>query len=238
VSGQASSGRFPKWDWEHEEYPKTLARDDFWGQIRRTIKGRRITEEEVTTLVDHLRELLELRPSDVLLDLCCGNGALSARLFDGCAGCVGADLSPYLIEIAKEYFERPPAYVFFYADAAEFAASVERPESFTKILCYGAFQYLSPATVDGFMRAASQRFPSVRRVVLGNLPDRDRARRFFREGYTDSDLGDHQSQIGRWWSADEVRALGARFGWEVATTRMSEDFFNAEYRFDAILIRT
>lgn len=231
----ASSGQFPKWD--YQEYPKTLARDDFWGQIRRTIMGRRITEEEVTTLVDHLRELLELRPEDVLLDIGCGNGALSARFFDGCAGYAGVDLSAYLIEIAKEHFERPPGYVFFHGDAAEFTASAERPEAFTKILCCEAFPYLSPAKVDGLMCAVSERFPNARRFVLGNLPERDRAGRFFHKGYTDSDLENHKSQIGRWWSTRELSDLAARFGWEVATARMPEDYFNAKYRFDAIFTK-
>jgi len=235
VSGPVPSGQFPKWD--YQEYPKTLARDDFWGQVRRTIMGRRITEEEVTTLVDHLRELLELRPGDVLLDLGCGNGALSARLFDGCAGYAGVDLSAYLIEIAKAYFERPPAYLFFHGDALEFTASVERPESFTKIVCFSVFQFFSTAEVDGLLRTVSERFPNAHRVVLGYLPDRDKAGHFFHEGYTDRDLNEPQSQVGRWWSTEEVAALGARFGWEVATIRMPEDFFSANYRFDAILTR-
>lgn len=236
MSEPADSGQFPKWD--YQEYPKTLARDDFWGQGRRTIMGRRITEEEVSTLVAHMRGLLELRPGDVLLELGCGNGALSARLFDGCAGYAGVDLSAYLIEIAKEYFERPPAYAFHHGDVAEFAASVPRPESFTKILCFAVLQYLPADEADRLMGTVSRRFPSAHRFVLGNLPDRDRAGRFFQTGFTDRDLDEHQSQIGRWWSMREVKALGRRFGWEVATTSMPEDFFNAKYRFDAILTRT
>ena len=234
MSGPVPSEQFLKW---YEQYPKTLARDDFWGQVRRTVMGRRITEEEVSSLVDHLRELLELRPRDVLLDLGCGNGALSARLFDGCAGYAGVDLSTYLIEIAKAYFERPPSHVFFHGDAAEFAASVERPESFTKVLCYGTFQYLPAAAVSGLLRTVFERFPRADRFVLGNLPDADKARHFFNEGYTDRDLEDHQSQIGRWWSTEELRALGGTFGWEVGTVRMPQDFFSANYRFDAILTR-
>ncbi len=140
VRGGGASAEYPKWD--YQEYPKTLARDDFWGQSWRTIMGRRITEAEVAILVSHIRDTLRLRPEDVLLDLGCGNGALSARLFDSCAAYAGVDRSAYLIEIAKAYFEQPPEYVFFEGDVTGFAASVERPERYTKILCFAVVQYL------------------------------------------------------------------------------------------------
>ena len=36
---------FPKWD--YKEYPKTLPPDDFWGQVRRTVMGKPISESEI-----------------------------------------------------------------------------------------------------------------------------------------------------------------------------------------------
>ncbi|MGA3183917.1 MAG: class I SAM-dependent methyltransferase [Candidatus Dormibacteria bacterium] len=235
IRESGSAADFPAWD--YQEYPKTLPRDDFWGQCRRTIMGRRMSEVEVGELVAHLRAVLDLGPADVLLDLGCGNGALAARLFDDCTAYTGVDQSAYLIEIAKEYFERPPRYLFIHGDVAELADSVARPESFTKILCFAALQYLPPATVDMVLRAVSDRFPNARRMVLGNLPDRDRAGRFYRDGYAEGDLDEHRSQVGKWWSIDQMGALARNFGWDIATSRMSEDFFNANYRFDAIFTR-
>jgi len=70
--------------WDYEEYPKTLPRDDFWGQVRRTIYGRRVTEEELAVIIAAVMNGLELAPDDNLLDLMCGNGALTARLFGSC----------------------------------------------------------------------------------------------------------------------------------------------------------
>jgi SAM-dependent methyltransferase len=145
VPGDEPIDDYPKWD--YQEYPKTLPRDDFWGQGRRTIMGRRINEKEVSLLVDHIREQLGLEPSDVLLDIGCGNGALSARLFDDCGGYAGVDLSTYLIGVAQEFFERPPHYLFFSSDAIEFAGSVDRPSIFTKCLCFAVLQYLAPERV-------------------------------------------------------------------------------------------
>ena len=235
MSERLSVTEFPKWD--YQEYPKTLPRDDFWGQTRRTIMGRRISETEVRLLVDHIREALLLQPSDILLDLGCGNGALAARLFDDCAGYRGVDLSAYLIEIANEYFERAPGYLFALGDVADYARSVGSPGMFTKILCFAVLQYLPPETVGSLLETVTTRFRGVRRIVFGNLPDRARARLFFRDGHEEAQIDRHESQIGRWWSPDEMRALAASHGWDVAVTRMPVDFFNASYRFDAVLTR-
>jgi SAM-dependent methyltransferase len=235
VSDEESGKDFPKWD--YQEYPKTLPRDDFWGQVRRTIMGRRISEEEVGLLVDHIREQLRLRPGDILLDIGCGNGALAAKLFDDCAGYAGVDLSPYLIEVAQEFFADPPNYLFFNSDAAEFVEFVDEPDRFTRGLCFAAIQYLPTETVKAVLRILSTRFPNLHRAVLGNLPSREKAGLFFHDGYDESDLQQHESQVGKWWSAEEIGCLASSYGWEVSFSRMSDDIFNAKYRFDAILTR-
>lgn len=227
---------FPKWD--YQEYPKTLPRDDFWGQVRRTIMGRRISESEVALIVADIRSRLALRQSDVLLDVGCGNGALSARMFGDCAGYAGADLSPYLIEVAKEYFERLPGYSFFNLDAATFVETVELPGQFTKGLCFATLQYLAPATAENVLGVLWSRFPNMEHVLLGNLPDRERAERFFGKVYDAGQLDEHQSQIGRWWSRSEIEQLAASAGWTVSFSQMSESVFNASYRFSALLARS
>ena len=94
-------------------------------------------------MVAAIRTGLDLRAEDVVLDLACGNGALSARLFDSCAGLVGVDASEYLIEVAKANFELVPRYTFLLDDAAHYAESEPEPERFSKVLCYGSFSYFS-----------------------------------------------------------------------------------------------
>jgi SAM-dependent methyltransferase len=199
--------------------------------------GRRISEEEVELLVEHIREQLRLEPGDILLDIGCGNGALAARLFDDCAGYSGVDLSSYLIEIAREFFERPPHYLFFNSDAAEFIESVGEPGRFTRGLCFATLQYLPMETVRAMLRILWNRFPNLHLVVLGNLPNREQADLFFHDGYSERDLQQHQSQVGKWWSTEEIGCLASSFGWEVSFSRMAADVFNAKYRFNAILSR-
>lgn len=235
VPARGPDSEFPKWD--YSEYPRTLPRDDFWGQVRRTVHGRRATEQEVAVIVRQIQAELQLCPTDVLLELGCGNGALSARLFDECGGYAGADLSTYLIGVAKEFFERAPDYLFFESDALAFAADVGDPDRFTKGLCFALFQYLSPESVKAVLSVLWERFPRLNRVVIGNLPDRDRAHLFFDAGYRPEDLDQHKSQIGRWWSQDELRIAVNDIGWTLAVPRRSSETMSGSYRFDAVLTR-
>lgn len=231
-----SIGELPKWD--YQEYPKTLPRGDFWGQVRRTVMGKRISEEQVTFLVDHVSERLALESADILLDLGCGNGALSARLFGFCAGFTGVEVSAYLVDVAKEFFERSPTHVFVNDDVTHFVTRVEKPDEFTKCLSYALFQYLAPDTVDRVLQALYDRFPRLNRLVVGSLPNREKASVFFKEGYKKENLDEPLSQIGRWWSKAEFASLASRIGWSVSTPEMPPQVFNAAYRFDVVLTKS
>src|SRR5690348_1022007 len=97
------SDQYPKWD--YKEYPKTLPADDLWGQVRRTVYGKPVPEDQIQMIVEAIVTGLELRlPAIGLLDIGCGNGALAARLFPYCERCVGVDSSEYLIAVANTRF--------------------------------------------------------------------------------------------------------------------------------------
>lgn len=227
---------FPKSD--YKQYPKTLPRDDLWGQVRRTVFGRRITEHEVEVIVESILDALQLSPTDQLLDLACGNGALTERLFSSCAGVVGVDWSAYLIEIARERFERPPEYVFIEQEILDYVRAADSPQHFTKALCYASLQFLSTDAAMLLLTELHRRFENVERVFVGNVPDRTRADVFFTSGDTRHEhLSDPTSQIGVWYSEQEMLEMATRCGWSASISRLPAHIFNAAYRYDVILDR-
>jgi SAM-dependent methyltransferase len=226
--------RFPKSD--YREYPKTLAPDDFWGQVRRTVNGKPVSDEQILMMVRAIRANLELGADDTLLDLACGNGALSRYFFDDCRQSLGVDHSEYLIEIAKANFERAPDHVFSCSDACAYVRAEPSPKRFTKALCYGSFSFFPAADADIVLATLRQRFTNLRRILLGNLPDKARAGNFYPPGKDYSnELDDHAAQIGIWRSSADLEALAARTGWRIKFLRMPPEFFGAHYRFDALL---
>lgn len=221
-----------------KDHPRTCAPDDFWGQVKRTVNGRPVGEDQIQMIVDAVTAGLDLHHEDVLLDLCCGNGALSTRLFALCQGGTGADFSAPLIQVAHLNFQAPPREMYFLSDVVEFLGQCAEPARFTKALCYGAFQYLAPERARVFLETLYLRFPNVQRIFIGNLPDKDRMEQFFRgNAWRPGIENDPGSPIGIWRAEQEFSVLSVDCGWRAEYRRMPAEFYAAGYRYDAILFR-
>lgn len=225
---------YPKSDFK--EYPKTLDPDDFWGQIRRTVNGKPVSDEQIALIVTAVRDALQFSKEDVVLDLACGNGALSRYFFEDCCSLHGVDYSPYLIEVATKQFQILGKSTFMVDDAVHYVENEPDPGRFTKALCYGSFAYFTEADARQVLRGLRDRFANVSRLFIGNLPDRDRTHLFYaaETDYT-SQLKDHAAPIGIWRSQAEFCALAADEGWELKSTLMPPEYYAAHYRFDALL---
>jgi len=222
-------------DWtDYDQHARSRPRDDLWGQVRRTVRGRPVPPEQIDMIVRVIRDKLALESSDILLDLACGNGALTQRLHPVCRRSLGVDLSPYMVGIARERFTRP-GHSFEQGDAAGWVEQRAETGQFTKLLCYGSLSYFTDEEVARLLSSLSHRFQGVRRVLLGNLPDPDRATAFFGAEQV-PDLRQPRSDLGAWRSAGELARLAGP-GWEVQASTMPAGFFAAHYRFDLLLVR-
>src|ERR1700730_2111331 len=127
----------------YDAHARSVAADAYWKQVRRTVNGEPIAEAQIMLIVNAVVTGLCLAPSDVVLDLACGNGALSSYLFDKCAELVGVDISPYLIDVAENAFSRRPNYRFWLGHFVSFLMRKPGTVTFPKALIYAGFQYFS-----------------------------------------------------------------------------------------------
>jgi SAM-dependent methyltransferase len=224
---------------EIEARARSRAPEDFWGQVGRSVGGVPIDEAQIRLLIEAVTSGLQLTADDVLLDLCCGNGALSTRCFERCRGGVGVDFSDYLIEVAKKYFERPPTEVYILAEIGEFLRSAPDPLRFSKALCYGSFAYFARDRAVQLLSEIRERFTRIRRLLVGSIPDKARMHDFFYpESYVPGIEDDPESAIGLWWTIEEFVDFAKASGWRAEITRMPESYHTAHYRYDAVLTRT
>jgi SAM-dependent methyltransferase len=222
-----------------KHHPETCDPDDIWGQVKRTVGGQFVAAKQISMIVGAIQSGLALGPDDSLLDLCCGNGALTTQLFAGCAGGLGVDYSRFLIDIATARFVRRPTERYVLADALEYLLAETAPDQFTKVVCYGAFPYFGNEAAAQLLTALHGRFTRVTRVFLGQLPDKARINAFYanREAKP-GEQDDPGGLLGIWRTARELADLSARTGWTACCNRMPESFYASHYRFDAILTRS
>ncbi len=222
----------------YKEHPKLCAADDYWGQVKRTVAGKPVSEQQIQLIVDAVVAGLELTEDDRLLDLCCGNGALTTRIAEQCRGSVGVDFSAALIDVAQRAFAGP-TQAYHLGEVLSWVRTQPSPtEDPTVALCYGSFSYLPATDGRALIAEVQERFPRIRRFVIGNLPDRRCSAEFFaNRSYTPGLEDRHDSQIGVWYDPAEFVAMGAATGWDVEIRRMPADFYASAIRFDAVLRR-
>ena len=221
-----------------KHHPETCDPDDVWGQVKRTVGGKPVSPEHIDLIVDTIRTGLQLGADDVLLDLCCGNGALTSRIWESCKGGLGVDYSEFLIEVANRRFVRGPEERYLLADALDYVQTEDDPARFTKIVCYGAFPYFDHAAAQQLLTVLNQRFRRVTHIFLGQLPDRSRMDAFFTgKAPAEGEADNPGSLLGIWRTPAEMSDLAQAAGWEARCERMPSSFYAAHYRFDAILTR-
>jgi SAM-dependent methyltransferase len=223
---------------DYDTHARTCAPDAFWAQVKRTVHGQPVSEVQIALIVAQIETQLALRASDVLLDLACGNGALTHRLADSCAALFGVDISTYLIDVARKHFGEPPRVDFAADGVVQYLEGEAQPERFTKALCYGSFMYFSDDDARATLKLLNARFSGVETFFLGNLPDRDRVDGFYStRAPAPGELDDPQALIGIWRTRDAFAAMADDAGWDTAFVQMPEGFYSTHYRYDAVLRR-
>jgi SAM-dependent methyltransferase len=183
-------------------------------------------------------EQLELNNNDFLLDLCCGNGALTSLLLEHCQGGLGVDFSEYLINVANENFANPPTQAYILSDVVEFCEKPSAPEKFTKMLCYGSFSYIEAHRAEKLLSLLANRFPNVTTAFIGNYPDKAKMLDFFGDRVIEPDIeSEADSPIGIWRTEEEFIELASRCGWNAKIHKMPDAYYSAYYRYDIVLTR-
>lgn len=223
-------------DYLHKEYPKQFRKDEFWKQIKRTVNGKPVSDSEIKMIVDQVAGHLALQSDDFLLDLGCGNGALASHFFHRIHRYVGVDFSDFLLEVADEYFAKPPGIQFCKADIRDVLGYSQNSENVNKLLLYGCISYLSKRETQTLLASLRDQFSCLTKVFIGNIPRREKAKDFFAaRGIESTNLEDPKSAIGVWWGIDELKQLALQSGFKPTCHVMPKGFYGRTYRFDLLL---
>lgn len=111
----------------------------------------------VPKLADKIVSWLDPQPTDRILDLGCGDGALSAKINDHCASITALDSSPNMISAARKSYGSTSGLSWQVQDCrhVEDCAAVET-EAYTKVFSNAALHWIlrDPGTRESVLRGA------------------------------------------------------------------------------------
>jgi cyclopropane fatty-acyl-phospholipid synthase-like methyltransferase len=220
-------------EFDYVERPKQFARTDFWRQVRRTIKGVPVTQEQIQLIVKQIVMGLTLDKNDSLLDIGCGNGALTAEIEHHVSEVLGLDYSEYLVGVAKEYFES--AKVQFLQKSIEEMITGELNAKYNKVLLYGVSSYLNDNLLQNLIRWYFSNRQGC--LFIGNVRDKSAASKFYNETKSDEELEDHTTSIGKWRTQQWFESLAQDIGVSIDFMKMPRDFYLSDFYFDVVLER-
>ncbi len=189
-------------------------------------------------IATHIAEQLNLQANDRVLDVCCGNGTLTALIAPHCQQVLGIDLSEKLIEHARANHQAVNLH-FAKANALQLSGL---GGTFTKINLYFSFQYFENfdiglrvlAEMDSLLAPGGK-------IFIGDTPD---ARRWFayynqpikwlRYGYQ---KWKGKEPMGKFWHPNEFKKIAEKLGLQVEILPEPTDLPYAWYRFDAVFTK-
>lgn len=221
---------------------KTAATDDLLFQVGHTEGGRAISAAQFSAMVGDLRVLLELSPQDRLLDLCCGNGAVTSVLAPEVAATVGIDLVEDLVAVARRQ-ESAGAHVrYLQCDLrrlSELPALEEEP--FSRVLLHAGLQHFTPRDFKPLMREILRRSRPDVVIVFGFVPEAGKQRYFLntprKRLYNWYLRARGRDVFGHWWSRAYLTQACAELGLTCSFHPVHDSLLASSHRFDMRMIR-
>jgi SAM-dependent methyltransferase len=213
--------------------------DDFFRQVGRTVGGAPTPPAQLDLPVSAVTRGLALNRQDVLLDLCCGNGLITARLSELCKAVVGVDYSAELIRIANERHARPN--ITYLHRAAEDLHPADFVSGTPNKVCMNfALQHFTAAMVDRLLRSLRKLTRHELILYFSDVPDVEKLRQFYNTATRWAEFEQGRARrtevIGTWWSRDHLVSLFEAAGYGIRIIDVEPERNTAHYRFDLLAI--
>lgn len=204
-------------------------------QVGRVKNGVVMPLQTLNLIADDIKQKIELQTNDALLDVCCGNGLLSAELARYCKQVTAVDFSEMLINEAK-INHTDSNILFKQADAL----NLQLDQQFDKIVLYFSFQYFDTYQ-KGFevINNLNKHMKPGAVLLIGDVPDLAK-----RDVYYDSFSKKlrllkqnmfGQNDMGKFWSETEMNRICQSLGLKGEFVQQKTELPFSNYRFDYLI---
>ena len=223
------------WNTFWRKHSKSTTSQDPQCHVLRTLNKKPISNTLFQRILKDIEEKLEIYHSDEVLDLCCGNGLITAHIASKCKRVIGVDFAKELI--AQIDVEKHKNISVVKEDIRK--VNFEE-QSFNKVVIYAGLQYLSYKEAISLFESVMRWLKSDGLFYIGDIPDWKRLWNFFntneREKTHFDSIKNDKPIIGTWFDSEWLVKLGRYTNFnEIVVLQQPDDFPYSHYRFDIVL---
>lgn len=203
-------------------------------QVDMTQDGKEVDDAQVHLRVSSILKNLKLIRTDVVLDLCCGNGLITKKISEFVSHIYAVDFSEELIEVAKK-INNSENISYSVSDASN-VNFTEFPEV-NKIYIQSCLQYLVPNEAELLLHNLSV-LDNIK-VYISNIPDTKKIWKYYntdeKKAYYYRCEREGRPHLGTWWNKTDIERLAVKFGFQVEFIPINPGMNTSHYRFDLLL---
>ena len=225
--------------WENYAGNAATNEDDLYVQVGKTVNRAPVTRQVLDNFVNDIINTLELNDSDILLEMCCGNGLITLPLSKIVKHIYAFDFTETLINDALKY-KAADNIEYVKGDAKKDFTKIFKEElpPIQKFLINDSTAYFLPEDIELIIEkilTISKDF----KFYLTNIPNDENKWNFYNTPERKANYekavqsGDiFLSGMGRWWTKPEFIKIAEKFNLKIKIIDQSNEY---SYRMSILL---
>ncbi len=230
-----------EWKTHWAEFPEGVGSTEYFKQVGKTQNGQPISPEQFEIILKSIENGLALKPTDTVLDLCCGNGLITSRIAAKSSAIVGVDFSEPLLRVANRDHCASNAQYFQRSALESLMVAGEDLPLFDKVYMYEALQHFKRQDLGVILRNILEVSSHNVVVLLASIPDKSRLWKFYntprrRLDYVVRKIRGREA-IGTWWTREYIEQTCQKLGLRCDYIQQEHSLYTSHYRFNIRIAR-
>ena len=228
-------GKFVMNFWiNHYNSDSVVGNKNLQQNVGRTQGGNPISDEDWSKSIEYIKSQIDLKKSDDILEVCCGNGMVVGELSKSCKRAKGVDYSDKLL---KQLIKKYPHIACFCENVLEYNFEYN---AHNKVILYFAAQHFDERDLLILIKRMIYTTKQNGTILIGDIPNESEKWNYIQKPEHKSDYFDRilngTPMIGNWYSKDWFLALNHYLP-NVKVEVMDQPNFmiNSNWRFDVII---
>lgn len=205
-------------------------------QVARTKFGIPIANNEWNRTCEYIISQMQLHPNDTVLDLCCGNGLLSAYLIEYVSKIYSIDYSSKLLD---NFVINDDRIIKVLSDVLNYDFHLH---DFDSAVLYFAAQHFNESDLIFIADKIYKNMRDNGVFLIGDIPDINRKWDFFYKkefrSFYFSNLEKRKPAVGTWYEKKFFEYLAEHIGFSNVIVQDQPEFMiNSNHRFDVLFVK-